>query len=613
MIQAKSGPSFIGSVRRFLRPGVLLLALLAPASAAWSEPQERTTRVSVNSFGKPGNGTSYSSSISADGRYVAFASRATNLVPGDTNRTLDVFVHDRQTGETTRVSVSPSGAQGTDDSGSPSISADGRYVAFWSFAFPRLGLRIAGVFVHDRQTGETTRVSVSSSGAKGNNDSGSPSISADGRYVAFPSNATNLVSGDTNGFTDVFVHDRQTGETTRVNVDSSGTQANNYAHPPLISADGRYVTFSSYASNLVLGDTNVTDDIFVHDRQTGETTRVSVDSSGIQGDGYSGVPSISADGRYVAFESTATNLVPGDTNGKTDVFVHDRQTGETSRVSVDSSGGEAVRSSNTSSISADGRYVAFTSYARNLVPGDTKGYSDVFVHDRQTGITTRSSVSSFVLGVQGNSYSFSPSISADGRYVAFGSDAGNLVIGDSGSFFGYPYGGLSNYRDSGQLYVRDRQAATVYCPDKKNSLGCTQSASFAGEPSASAGRDFLLQADSLLNGQQASLLYSIDGPGPSFPPLRRLSGRSDPLSALIQLTCLAPAIRLISLAGTGGSPTPGTDCSGSLAFDFNAFIAGGTDPDLVVGQQIWCQFVTMDPGGPGGFAVSEAMEFTIQR
>jgi Tol biopolymer transport system component len=275
----------------------------------------------------------------------------------------------------------------------------------------------------------TERVSVDSSGTQENNACRSPSISADGRYVAFYSYADNLVSGDTNGTWDVFVRDRQSGTTERVSVDSLGAQGNDFSYTPSISADGRYVAFMSKATNLVGGDTNGAWDVFVRDRQGATTERVSVDSLGSQGNGGSNVPSISADGRYVAFQSNATNLVSGDTNGSPDVFVRDRQTGTTERVSVDSGGVQGNGTSSLPSISADGRHVAFESYASNLVSGDTTWWQDVFVRDRQSGTTERVSIDSF--GAQGNGFSDKPSISADGRYVAFRSDASNLVSGDT--------------------------------------------------------------------------------------------------------------------------------------------------------------------------------------
>jgi Tol biopolymer transport system component len=402
-----------------------------------------TERVSVDSAGNQGNSSSGSPALSADGRFVAFASYATNLVPGDTNGIDDVFVYDRQTGITERISVDSAGNEGNGSSRIPSISADGRFVAFFSYATNLVAGDTNGapdVFVHDRLTGTTERVSVDSAGIQGDSSSWSPSLSADGRFVAFESYATHLVPGDTNlcsdGRTtfpcnDVFVHDRETGITERVSVDSAGTQGDGGSSNPAISADGRFVAFASGATNLVPEDTNGWGDVFVHDRETGTTQRVSVDSAGIQGNGSSTSPSISADGRFVAFGSGATNLVPGDTNGRGDVFVRDRGTGTTERVSVDSAGNQGNGSSGSGgpAISADGRFVAFGSGATNLVPGDTNLRDDVFVRDRGTGTTERVSVDSFAR--QGNGWSFDPAISADGRFVAFFSYATNLVPGDT--------------------------------------------------------------------------------------------------------------------------------------------------------------------------------------
>ena len=309
-------------------------------------------------------------------------------------------------GQTVRASVSTTGVSGNGGSLRPSISADGRYVAFESQASNLGGGGgAAHVFVRDRLTNVTTRVSgprVGAPGAGGN--STRPSISADGRYVAFHSFASNLVLGDTNSAADVFVRDRVTEETTRVSVASGGTQVSGASSLPSISADGRLVVFESVAANVVANDTNNGSDIFVHDRMTGETTRVSVSSEGTQANGSSGTgnspSSISADGRYVAFRSAATNLVSGDTNNAGDIFVHDRVTGETKRASVSSVGLPGNFGSADPSISADGRYVLFRSQASNLVAGDANGTWDAFVHDRITRETTLVSVSSE--GVQGN-------------------------------------------------------------------------------------------------------------------------------------------------------------------------------------------------------------------
>jgi len=364
---------------------------------------------------------------------VAFQSFASNLVDGDTNGVWDVFVRDTQTNTTMRVSVDSNGAQGNNDSWAQSISADGRYVAFQSSASNLVDGDTNGapdIFLRDTQMNTTTRISLDSTGVQGNDLSEYTSISADGRYVAFESFASNLVSGDTNGGTDIFVRDTLTNTTRRVSVSSSGAEGSG-AEYPSISADGRYVAFWSYASNLVSGDTNGTTDIFMRDTQTNTTTRVSVSSSGMEGNSYSDeFASISGDGRYVAFESYASNLVNGDTNGTWDIFVRDTQTSTTTRISVDSSGVEGNGLSMYPSISADGRYVAFSSEASNLASVDTNGWLDVFVRDTQTNTTTRVSLDSRC--AQGNEKSGGRSfISADGRYVAFESSASNLVSDDT--------------------------------------------------------------------------------------------------------------------------------------------------------------------------------------
>jgi Tol biopolymer transport system component len=404
--------------------------------------------VSVSSDGMQGNADSYNPAISGDGRFVVFASRASNLVKGDNNGEVDIFVHDMKTGETTRVSVASDGMQGNESAGpGPAISADGRYVAFSSIATNLVDGDTNGVndvFVHDRKTRETTRVSVASDGTQANNWSAGSycmggcsvlSISAGGRYVTFNSAATNLVEGDTDKGPKIFVHDRVTGETIMVPVPIEPQEIEK-SFGSSISADGRYVAFESWYPF----------DVFLFDRVTGETTRVSASSDGIWGNSRSTGTSISIDGRYVAFSSYADNLVKGDTNNIcdingdgvydescSDVFVHDRITGENIRVSVSSDGSQANADSGAAIISVDGHFVTFTSNASNLVEGDTNGVADVFVDDRVTGDTIRVSVAGD--GTQGNGNSDWSSISADGRYVAYASNATNLVEGDINGFY----------------------------------------------------------------------------------------------------------------------------------------------------------------------------------
>ncbi|MHB8810876.1 MAG: hypothetical protein ACYC9M_12820 [Desulfobulbaceae bacterium] len=379
----------------------LLIALPLPAA----EPV--TELVSISSEGTQGNSYSYRGSISGDCRYVAFESDANNLVPGDTNNDQDIFIRDRKTGTTTRVNINSSGSQGNNHSFGAIISFTGRYVTFTSRATNLVqGTTngFDGVFVHDRQTKKTSMASISSSGSEGNNHSYASAISSDGRYVCFASYASNLVENDTNGVADIFVHDRQTGETIRVDVDSAGAQANKGGASPSVSADGRYIAFESSSSNLVADDTNTKSDIFVHDQLTGATTRISVDSMGNQADGNSDYPVIASEGGYVVFRSYAANLVPNDTNGLSDTFLHNLETGTTVRVSEGSKGeqAEGPYGSDYNYLSGDGRFILFTSAALNLVDN----HQGWFLKDLATGALSN--------------IDFSPSgISADGNFLVF--------------------------------------------------------------------------------------------------------------------------------------------------------------------------------------------------
>jgi Tol biopolymer transport system component len=434
--------SFAGPTRSLALIPVICLFVLSAFTIVllgWPGVAEAAVidRISVASDGTQGNKGSSEyyglPAISADGRYVAFWSYATNLVGGDTNNYPDVFLRDRATPATERVSVGAAGAQG--DYGSKwkaGMSADGRYVAFESEATnlaPGDTNWYFDVFIRDREGGTTERVSVSTDGKDPDSPSYNPAMSADGRYVAFDSYATNLVAGDANGQADVFVRDRG-GATELVSVASDGTQANGPSGLPAISADGRYVAYQSYATNLAPIDSNgALLDIFVRDRTGGVTELISVASDGTQGNAASWGAAVSSDGRYVAFCSDATNLAAGDTNGRTDVFVHDRVTGATERVSLATDGTQGDYNSGQSSISGNARYVAFESYATTLVEGDTNERADIFVRDRSAGTTQRVSVAAD--GMQGSDDSLTPAISADDRYVAFWSDAPNLVADDT--------------------------------------------------------------------------------------------------------------------------------------------------------------------------------------
>src|SRR6266511_4217921 len=354
-------------------------------------------------------------------------------------------------GFTELVSVSSVGVQGDQDSERPSVSADGRFVAFASLSDNLVSGDTNGrsdIFVRDRVTGTTERVSVSSAGRQGNADSGllngmaGPSISADGRFVVFDSEASNLVKRDTNGTSDVLLHDRLTGTTVRVSVSSTGAQAS--GSEGTISGDGRRVAFTSFSDNLVLGDTNFSGDVFVRDLTTGTTVRASVASDGSQGNNSSSHPSLDGDGHVVAFDSAA-DLAPNDGNGTVDVYVHDLDSGATEAASIGPAGSSfVINHGSNANISSNGRFVAFTSRASNLVGDDTNARDDVFVRDRQAGTTARVSVGSN--GQQGDLDSVTGAIDADGQVVAFFSDSSTFVP-ETQSFFAF------------DIFVRDARPA----------------------------------------------------------------------------------------------------------------------------------------------------------
>jgi Tol biopolymer transport system component len=411
----------------------LAFVFLRLVPCASSDEPPATERVSVATSGVQAAGESLAPAISADGRRVAFVSWASNLVAGDTNAVGDLFLRDRVSGTTACISVASSGVPANGESYEPAISADGGWVAFVSDASNLVAgdtNQVGDVFVHQLSSGSTVRASVASNGGEADAASNAPVLSGDGRFVAFHSSASNLVVNDTNKQSDVFVRDLQTGTTERVSVSASGAQADGMSESASISESGRFVAFASTAPNLVSpADENRVWDVFVRDRDMGSVIRASVPSSGCEGNGHSVAPSISADGSSIAFESEATNLVAGDTNGRADVFVRDLGAGTTTRVSVNSSGAQGNGRSTHPSISADGRYVAYLSAASNLVAGDTNGAPDVFLFDRTNGSIARVSLGS--LDVQGNKASTWSVLSRDGRFVAFPSASTQLVDGDS--------------------------------------------------------------------------------------------------------------------------------------------------------------------------------------
>lgn len=431
------------------RPGPLVSILVSLAAASPLGAQCTTERVNLGVGGVEANDHSALGApnvnrnfLSANGNLVVFWSTAQNLVPNDTNGVADVFVRNRAAGTTTRISVDSAGVESNGASTDPAISADGRFVVFTSAASNLVSNDAnnrSDVFLHDLQTATTTRISLDSSGNEGNGDSGRPDISADGRFVAYHGTSSNLAPQDTNTTQDVYVTDRLSGITNCVSVDPGFVSGNGFSGNPALSANGRYVAFHSLASNLVTGDTNGVVDVFLRDRGTFTTTRESVNDLGEEGDFASQTPSISADGRYVAFASAATNLVWADTNNLWDVFRRDRATSLTRRASINNSLLQGNSVSQNGSISADGRFVAFVSAATNLVPNDTNGgvfnlNTDVFVRDMWVNWTTRLSVDSNDVEADAAGSSYNVAVSPDGSTFGFYSHATNLVPNDTNSY-----------------------------------------------------------------------------------------------------------------------------------------------------------------------------------
>ena len=427
--------------------------------------------VSINGEGTgSGNASSYAPSMSDDGRFVVFLSAATDLVTGfvDGNGMgdTDIFVRDLAAGTTSLVSINDTGTASGDAASSGAVmSADGRFIAFYSGADDLVANDTNGVsdvFVRDLAAGVTNLVSVNNAGtASGNGSSYSPVLSANGRVVAFSSNASDLVPNDTNGVSDVFVRDLTAETTTLVSVNSSGTAGGDGDSVQLrLSANGQFVAFQSYASDLVANDSNGASDVFVRDLAAGITTLASINDAGT-GSGNSGSfdPRISADGRFVAFVSIASDLVPNDTNNASDIFVRDVTTGTTALVSVNATG---TASGNGGSfelqISADGRFVAFSSIASDLVPNDTNGAADIFVRDLIAGTTTLASVDSSGTA-SGNGGSSHPRISADGRFVAFDSTASDLVANDTNG--------------TTDVFVRDLMTGTTTLVSRSSASGAS--------------------------------------------------------------------------------------------------------------------------------------------
>jgi hypothetical protein len=416
-------------------------------------------QINVDPAGNPVTlGDSFNPSFSVDGRFVAFQSASTNLVSGDVNAHVDVFVRDLQTNTTVRASTLSTGARSDGDSAEAAVSRDGRYVAFSSAASNLLSGDTGGlrdVFVVDRTTFNVSRASTNTGNAQGNGDSDMVSMSANGTFIVFRSKASSLTAGDSNAIADIFVKDRSTGFTYRVSTPSGGgVMTGSAVASPSVSNDGNLVVFGASDGNLVAGDSNGKLDIFAKNRSTDTTTFVSSSAGGAIGDGDSTQAMLSDDGTRVAFVSAATNFAADDTNGVADIYVKTLAGGAIVRASSTAAGAPGNAASSAPSISADGRFIAFASAASNLVAGDSNGNIDIFVKDLNDASITR--VNTSAAGTQGTGGDCgTPSLSSDGRYVGFVCAQTDLLPGDTNAL--------------ADAFVKDRQTGAI----TRLSLGAT--------------------------------------------------------------------------------------------------------------------------------------------
>lgn len=466
-----------------------------------SLPLQAMERASVSNTQAQANGNSYMVGSSPDGRYVVFDSMASNLVPGDNNGQRDVFIRDRSLGTIERVSVGPAGIESPYLNRAPSVSADGRYVSFETKG-PLLSGSSVGIFQiyrRDRVNGVTELVSASSSGLAGNSFSSRSSISADGRYVLFYSRANNLVVGDNNGVQDIFLKDMQTGALETISLGASGVRGNDHSFEAAMSSDARFISFTSMATNLTGSTIPRQRHVYLRDRQTSTTRLLSRSATGSLANQPAYSPTLSDDGRYVVYYSKASNLTAGTGGSILQIIQHDTQSGDTVLLSRDAAGIEGDDLSYSPSISADGRFVAYTSFAKNLVDVDNNGVSDVLLWDRQNNETTI--ISQSESGQLGNGAAIgTPALSRSGNSIAFSTYADNLIESDT-----------NNVAD---IFVRDRvtnaiPVANAGIDQQLQCSGVQTPVSLDGRASTDADGDTLNYAWSLPGGQQNGAVITV--------------------------------------------------------------------------------------------------------
>lgn len=552
-----------------------------------------TTRVSLDSNGLQVFQAFDAPSLSRDGSRIAFETQAA-LVAADTNGLNDVYVVDRVAGTLVLASTSTLGTLGNGSSFEPALSGDGRWVAFSTYASNWIGFDLNGspdVMLKDLQTGQLQRVSGLVGGfTAADGASRRPAISFDGRFVAFDTTAETFSAADNNGALDVYVRDFQLGTIALVSRTGGGVAGNGASSHAALSDDGRFLVFQSSSTNLVAGDANASIDIFERDMLDVFPMEIaSRVPGGALGNGHSTDPSISANGRFVVFTTAATNFVFGDANGSTDVFLHDRSLDLLRHVDRTPAGGfPGPGDSFDPHVSADGRFVVFTSSAPGLTPENVALLSSYVRDMKGTGVRLVSRPTGPTGIANGSSHA--PELSGDGSVAVFRSSASNLVSGDANG--------------QADIFVRDLIAdPQVHCAATVTSAGCEPQLAFTGLPRASQNAGFVLTLSEAPNDKLGLFFYGLNG------------RQSVPFGN--GTMCVQPPVARLPIVATGGTPTPASDCSGLAQIDMNAFAAGlggiAPLPQLQqVGQVVNVQFWGRDPQAIGATTfLSEAVEYVV--
>jgi len=558
---------------RFRLAAIVFAALALNHTVSSNEVNNKLVSRSNGENGTVGDAASSNPNLTPDGKFLVFESSATNLLPGMVRR--QIYLRNLETDTNELISISISGGPSNGTSYQANVSADGRFVSFTSNSTDLIDgdtNAFDDIFLRDRALGTTTRLSVAPGGVQSNAESYQSRISSDARFVLFESRASNLIAGDTNGMSDGFVVDRLTGTLDRVTLTSLGGEifgsAGGRNETTSISDDGNFIVFQSDfdATNVIPGDTNASQDVFLRNRSAGTTTRISINAAGEEGNGHSIFPYISRDGGTIVFTSFASNLVTGDVNGKADVFVLRRATGVLSRI-TDANGDCAQVT-----VSSNGRYIAFASQASNLAANDGNALGDQFIYDSTTGLTTLLSRASD--GQPGNGSSGSTDlngtrifccyahVSDNGNLVAYDSQASNLVFDDT--------------NNAGDVFVHDR--APVVIARAGSDISVVEGAPVLLNGSASSGTALTFAWDqvdgpliTVFSGQStATFTFTAPAVAAATPLTLRLV-----VTAADGVTSFDTVVVTVTDSGNGGSNTIDADSDGVSDTDE---IAAGTNP-----------------------------------